>query len=43
LIARTRELAAEVLAGDPTLEKHPALARSLELIEQAASDNLAKG
>ncbi|MEN9753590.1 MAG: hypothetical protein RL670_1281 [Actinomycetota bacterium] len=42
LIARARDLVTDLIAADPTLEKHPALARSLERIEQAAADNLAK-
>ena len=42
LIQHARSLAEKVLAEDPTLEKHPVLAESLERIDQAAQANLAK-
>ncbi len=42
LIQHARTLAEKVLAEDPTLEKHPVLAESLERIDQAAQANLAK-
>jgi ATP-dependent DNA helicase RecG len=42
LIQHARTLAEQVLANDPTLEKHPVLAESLERIDQAAQANLAK-
>lgn len=42
LIQHARKLAEQVLADDPTLEKHPVLAESLQRIDQAAQDNLAK-
>ena len=42
LIHHARALAEKVLASDPTLEKHPVLAESLDRIDQAAQANLAK-
>ena len=42
LIQHARKLAEQVLADDPTLEKHPVLAESLQRIDQAAQANLAK-
>ncbi|MCX8529536.1 MAG: ATP-dependent DNA helicase RecG [Rhodoluna sp.] len=42
LIQHARALAETVLSEDPALEKHPVLAESLERIDQAAQDNLAK-
>jgi ATP-dependent DNA helicase RecG len=42
LIQHARKLAEQVLADDPTLEKHPVLAESLQLIDKAAQANLAK-
>ena len=42
LIQHARKIAEQVLADDPTLEKHPVLAESLQRIDQAAQDNLAK-
>jgi len=42
LIQHARTLAEQVLSADPTLEKHPVLAASLERIDQAAQANLAK-
>jgi ATP-dependent DNA helicase RecG len=42
LIQHARTLAEQVLSEDPTLEKHPVLADSLERIDQAAQANLAK-
>jgi hypothetical protein len=31
-----------VLKGDPTLEKHPSLAETLERLDEAAKENIAK-
>jgi ATP-dependent DNA helicase RecG len=42
LIQHARTLAEQVLSEDPTLEKQPVLAESLERIDQAAQANLAK-
>ena len=42
LIQHARKLAENLLAEDPTLEKHPVLAESLERIDKAAQANLAK-
>lgn len=42
LIQHARKLAETVLSDDPTLEKHPVLAESLQRIDQAAQANLAK-
>ncbi len=42
LIQHARALAEGVLSEDPTLERHPVLAESLERIDQAAQANLAK-
>jgi ATP-dependent DNA helicase RecG len=43
LIGRMRVAAAEVLDSDPTLEKHPALAETLDRLDEAAKANIAKG
>ena len=43
LIGKARELAAGVLAADPTLEKHKILAESLDNLDSARQENLAKG
>jgi len=43
LIGRMRVAAAEVLGSDPTLEKHPALAETLDRLDEAAKANIAKG
>lgn len=43
LIAEMREEASKVLAADPTLEKHPLLAETLERMDEAAKANIAKG
>ena len=43
LIGKARELAAGVLAADPTLEKHKVLAESLDNLDSARQENLAKG
>jgi hypothetical protein len=37
-----REAASEVLKTDPTLEKHSALAETLERLDIAAKTNIAK-
>jgi ATP-dependent DNA helicase RecG len=42
LIVHCRTLATNLLEADPTLEKHPLLAQSLERMDQAAGANLAK-
>ena len=42
LIMHARVLAEAVLAEDPTLEKNPVLAETLERMDQAAQENLAK-
>ena len=42
LIQRCRTLAEELLAKDPTLEKHPVLAETLARMDEAAKANLAK-
>mgnify|MGYP000078265315 CR=1 FL=1 len=42
LIARMRTAADAVLKGDPTLEKHPSLAETLERLDEAAKENIAK-
>ncbi|MEY4310302.1 MAG: hypothetical protein RLZ71_228 [Actinomycetota bacterium] len=42
LIMHARVLAEAVLADDPTLEKNPVLAETLERMDQAAQENLAK-
>ena len=43
LIGRMRMAAAEVLNADPTLEKHPTLAETLERLDEQAKANIAKG
>ena len=43
LIIAMRDAAVKVLAADPTLEKHPALAETLERLDEAAKANIAKG
>lgn len=43
LIARMRVAAGDLLASDPTLEKHPTLAETLERLDEAAKENIAKG
>lgn len=43
LIGRMRIAAAEVLNADPTLEKHPTLAETLERLDEKAKANIAKG
>jgi ATP-dependent DNA helicase RecG len=43
LIIEMRDAAASLLAADPTLEKHPALAETLERMDEAAKANIAKG
>lgn len=43
LIGRMRVAAANVLNTDPTLEKHLALAETLERLDEAAKANIAKG
>jgi ATP-dependent DNA helicase RecG len=43
LIQSARVDAEALLAADPTLEKHPALAEILQRIDDAAGQNLAKG
>ena len=43
LIGRMREAASMVLGSDPTLEKHQALAETLERLDEAAKANIAKG
>lgn len=42
LIQTARSDAAEILAADPTLERHPLLAADLARIDEAAQENLAK-
>jgi len=42
LIFRCRDLAEKLLARDPTLEKHPALAEALQAQDAARQSNLAK-
>ena len=42
LIGRMRVAAAEVLSGDPTLEKHRVLADTLDRLDEAAKANIAK-
>lgn len=43
LIMEMRDAAVALLAADPTLEKHPALAEALERMDEAAKVNIAKG
>ena len=43
LIIEMRDAAVALLAADPTLEKHPALAETLERMDEAAKANIAKG
>ena len=43
LIIEMRDAAVALLATDPTLEKHPALAETLERMDEAAKANIAKG
>jgi ATP-dependent DNA helicase RecG len=43
LIIEMRDAAASLLAADPTLEKHPALAETLDRMDEAAKANIAKG
>lgn len=43
LISRMRTSASELLEADPTLEKHPTLAETLERLDQVAKENIAKG
>jgi ATP-dependent DNA helicase RecG len=43
LIARMRTAADELLKIDPTLEKHLSLAETLERLDEAAKENIAKG
>ncbi len=43
LIGRMRISASEVLNSDPTLEKHPTLAETLERLDEQAKANIAKG
>lgn len=43
LIGRMREAASKVLTEDPTLEKHIALAETLDRLDEAAKANIAKG
>jgi ATP-dependent DNA helicase RecG len=43
LIQSARKQVDLLLAADPTLEKHPALAQSLAKIDQDQQSNLAKG
>jgi ATP-dependent DNA helicase RecG len=43
LIGRMREAASKVLTEDPTLEKHRALAETLDRLDEAAKANIAKG
>lgn len=43
LIGRMREAASKVMTEDPTLEKHPALAETLERLDEASKANIAKG
>jgi ATP-dependent DNA helicase RecG len=43
LIVRAREIAAELLTADPTLEKHPNLAETLTNLDAARQENLSKG
>ncbi len=42
LIGRMRIAASEVLSADPTLEKHPTLAETLERLDEQAKANIAK-
>lgn len=42
LIGRMRVSASEILSADPTLEKHPTLAETLERLDEAAKANIAK-
>lgn len=42
LIQRARQIVTDVFEKDPTLEKHPILAESLQRIEQASADYLMK-
>jgi len=43
LIARMRTAADEILKSDPSLEKNPSLAETLERLDEAAKENIAKG
>ena len=43
LIVRAREIAADLLTTDPTLEKHPNLAETLANLDAARQENLSKG
>jgi hypothetical protein len=43
LIQSARKQVDLLLAADPTLEKHPALAQSLARIDEDQQSNLAKG
>jgi ATP-dependent DNA helicase RecG len=42
LISRMRISASKVLSADPTLEKHPSLAETLERLDIAAKENISK-
>ncbi|MFM2024004.1 MAG: hypothetical protein RLZZ56_17, partial [Actinomycetota bacterium] len=42
LIGRMRVAAGELLTSDPTLEKHPTLAETLDRLDQAAKENISK-
>ncbi|MEY4452185.1 MAG: hypothetical protein RLZZ380_1306 [Actinomycetota bacterium] len=42
LIGRMRVVAGELLTSDPTLEKHPTLAETLDRLDQAAKENISK-
>jgi ATP-dependent DNA helicase RecG len=42
LIQDARTQAEAILAGDPTLEKNPQLAKALNELEESAQDNLSK-
>jgi hypothetical protein len=37
-----RAAAGELLTSDPTLEKHPTLAETLDRLDQAAKENISK-
>ena len=43
LISRMRAAAEKLLESDPTLEKHLTLAETLERLDEAAKENIAKG